>query len=133
MFDIGFPELLIIAVVALVVLGPDHLPEVARTVGGFVRRARRFVDNVRDDLGDELKTQDLGQFRELHEELTGARDWAQRTSHETMQSLLQETRSVAEATPSLMQEGQAPRPAARRRRRRRSGVKRPDGANKDIV
>ncbi|HET9121895.1 MAG TPA: Sec-independent protein translocase protein TatB [Acidiferrobacteraceae bacterium] len=133
MFDIGFPELLIIAVVALVVLGPDHLPEVARTVGGFVRRARRFVESVRDDLGDELKTPDLGQFRELHEELTNARDWAQRTSHDTVQSLLKETQPVADQTQALMHEAPSPRPARRRRRRRSSGVKRTDGANNDVV
>lgn len=54
MFGIGFPELLVIAVVALIVLGPDRLPEFARQAGQFVRRARTIANSARDELRKEL-------------------------------------------------------------------------------
>ncbi|MCN4145186.1 MAG: Sec-independent protein translocase protein TatB [Thiohalomonas sp.] len=59
MFDIGFWELSIIGIVALLVIGPERLPAVARTVGKYVGRANRFVANIKDDIGKELKDEDL--------------------------------------------------------------------------
>ena len=55
MFDIGFWELTMIAVIALLVIGPDKLPGVARTAGKWVGRARRFVGDVKTDIDRELK------------------------------------------------------------------------------
>lgn len=54
MFGIGFPELLVIAFVALLVLGPDRLPGVAKQAGQMVRQLRKFADNARDELRSEL-------------------------------------------------------------------------------
>ncbi|MCU7939167.1 MAG: Sec-independent protein translocase protein TatB [gamma proteobacterium symbiont of Bathyaustriella thionipta] len=59
MFDIGFWELSIIGIVALLVIGPERLPAVARTVGKYVGRANRFVSNIKDDISKELKDEDL--------------------------------------------------------------------------
>ena len=59
MFDIGFWELSIIGIVALLVIGPERLPAVARTVGKYVGRANRFIANVKDDISKELKDEDL--------------------------------------------------------------------------
>lgn len=59
MFDIGFLELTVIAVVALIVIGPERLPEVARTVGTWVGRFRRFVTNVKSDIDRELRQEEL--------------------------------------------------------------------------
>lgn len=59
MFDIGFGELVMIGVVALVVVGPDKLPGVARTAGMWVGRARRFVTQVKADIDRELKQEEL--------------------------------------------------------------------------
>lgn len=59
MFDIGFWELAVIGVVALVVIGPDKLPGVARTAGMWVGRTRRFVANVKTDIDRELKQEEL--------------------------------------------------------------------------
>ena len=59
MFDIGFWELSIIGIVALLVIGPERLPAVARTVGKYVGRANRFISNVKDDISKELKDEDL--------------------------------------------------------------------------
>jgi sec-independent protein translocase protein TatB len=54
MFGIGFPELMVIAFVGLLVFGPDKLPELARQAGQFVRRARVMANNARDELRKEL-------------------------------------------------------------------------------
>lgn len=54
MFGIGFPELMVIAFVALLVLGPDRLPGVAKQAGQMVRKLRAFADTARDELRSEL-------------------------------------------------------------------------------
>jgi sec-independent protein translocase protein TatB len=59
MFDIGFWELTTIAVIALLVIGPEKLPGVARTTGKWVGRARRFVGDVKTDIDRELKQEEL--------------------------------------------------------------------------
>ncbi|MGW8309612.1 MAG: Sec-independent protein translocase protein TatB [Thiogranum sp.] len=59
MFDIGFWELTVIGVVALLVIGPERLPRVARTAGMWVGRARRFVSSVKADIDRELAAEEL--------------------------------------------------------------------------
>ncbi len=59
MFDIGFWELSLIGIVALLVIGPERLPAVARTVGKYMGRANRFVSNIKNDISKELKDEDL--------------------------------------------------------------------------
>jgi sec-independent protein translocase protein TatB len=59
MVDIGFWELIIIAIVALLVIGPQRLPEVARTLGRWFGRIRAFINNVKNDIDHELRTQEL--------------------------------------------------------------------------
>jgi sec-independent protein translocase protein TatB len=64
MFDIGFWELILIAVVALVVIGPERLPGLARTAGKWVGRGRRFLSTVRADIERELKADELKRILE---------------------------------------------------------------------
>lgn len=59
MFDISFGELLLIAVVALVVLGPERLPGAARTAGALLRRVRHGWNNVRAEVERELEAEEL--------------------------------------------------------------------------
>ncbi|GAB6196841.1 Sec-independent protein translocase protein TatB [Lysobacter xanthus] len=59
MFDIGFSELLVIALVALVVLGPERLPKAARMAGLWVRRARAQWHSVKSELENELADEDM--------------------------------------------------------------------------
>lgn len=59
MFDVGFWELVIIGIVALLVLGPERLPVVARTVGLWYGKARHFVGTVKADIDRELKAEEL--------------------------------------------------------------------------
>ena len=58
MFDVGFFELLLIGVVALLVIGPERLPMVARKAGMWAGRARRFVSSVKQDIDRELQAEE---------------------------------------------------------------------------
>ncbi len=59
MFDIGFWELMLIAVMGLVVLGPERLPVAIRTVRGWIGGARKFSDTVKSELTEELRIHEL--------------------------------------------------------------------------
>jgi sec-independent protein translocase protein TatB len=59
MFDVGFSEILVIAVVALVVVGPERLPKVARTLGHMVGRLQRYVNEVKADISREMELDEL--------------------------------------------------------------------------
>lgn len=59
MFDVGFWELSLIALVALLVIGPERLPKVARTVGLWIGRGRRMISSVKADIDKEIKAQEL--------------------------------------------------------------------------
>ena len=61
MFDIGFGELLLLAVIALIVVGPDRLPEFARVVGVWVSRINRTMQTVRHDIARELHNENIKQ------------------------------------------------------------------------
>ncbi len=62
MFDIGFWEVLLIVVLALIVIGPERLPGAARKAGYWFGRARRFIEGVRNEVESDL---DLGEFKRL--------------------------------------------------------------------
>ena len=59
MFDVGFSELLVIGMVALVVIGPEKLPRVARTVGALLGRMQRYVHDVKADINREIELDEL--------------------------------------------------------------------------
>lgn len=54
MFGIGIPEMFVIAMVAMMVFGPDKLPDLARQAGKFIRTVRQMAENAKDDLGREM-------------------------------------------------------------------------------
>ena len=59
MFDIGFSELVLIAIVALVVVGPERLPRVARTAGLLLGRLQRYVGDIKADIHREIQLDEL--------------------------------------------------------------------------
>ena len=69
MFDIGFSEIVVIGVVALVVIGPERLPKTARTVGLLFGRLQRYVNDVKADISREME---LDELRRLQHEMQGA-------------------------------------------------------------
>lgn len=79
MFDIGFWELTMIAVVALLVIGPERLPKVARTVGLWAGRMRGFVMSVKADVDRELRADELKRIMEEQARSTGLHDIVEET------------------------------------------------------
>ena len=68
MFDIGFTELMVIGVVALIVIGPEKLPRVARTVGHLAGRLQRYVADVKADINREIELDELRKMRDSMQE-----------------------------------------------------------------
>jgi sec-independent protein translocase protein TatB len=64
MFDIGFSELVVIGVVALIVIGPERLPRVARTMGHLAGRLQRYVADVKADINREVELDELRKMRD---------------------------------------------------------------------
>lgn len=69
MFDIGFSEIVVIAVVALIVLGPERLPKAARTLGHLFGRLQRYVNDVKADINREME---LDELRKIQQEVKSA-------------------------------------------------------------
>ena len=68
MFDVGFSELMVIAVVALIVIGPERLPRVARTMGHLFGRLQRYVNDVKADINREMELEELRKFKTTFED-----------------------------------------------------------------
>ncbi len=69
MFDLGFSELVVIAVVLLVVVGPERLPGVARTAGHLFGRMQRYISDVKADIRREVQLDELKKLQEQAREL----------------------------------------------------------------
>ncbi|NDA73929.1 MAG: twin-arginine translocase subunit TatB, partial [Betaproteobacteria bacterium] len=63
MFDIGLSEMLMIAVIALVVLGPERLPRVARQVGQWTGKLQRYVTEVKSDINRQMELEELRRLK----------------------------------------------------------------------
>ena len=90
MFDIGFWELAVIGVVALLVVGPERLPGLARTAGIWVRKIRRFVSSVREDIEQEIRADELKQLMGKggqHQDIPGILKETKDMLHETSREL----------------------------------------------
>ncbi|MGG7055147.1 Sec-independent protein translocase protein TatB [Nitrosomonas sp. ANs5] len=88
MFDISFAELMIISIVALIVIGPERLPMVARTLGHLLGRARRYIENIKHDLREEMELDQLRKFK----------DSVQDTVNTFESSVHKEMRQIRQAT-----------------------------------
>lgn len=99
MFDIGFWELLLVAVVALVVIGPERLPKAARIAGLWLGRARRTLASVKGEIDRELKAQELKEILE------------RQARANPLDSILEEPKPKPEPKP--VAEGSGPEPPPR--------------------
>ena len=82
MFDVGFSEVVIIAIIALVILGPERLPKVARTIGFWVGKARRVVADVKSDIDREMRESELADLRKLGDEISEVKNEVQSAAGE---------------------------------------------------
>ncbi len=97
MFDIGFWELALIGLVALLVVGPERLPKVARTAGKWIGRGRRLVQSVKADIDREIKAEELKEILERQARHNPLEE-IQEIGHDLDRSL-RGTRDSAEAPP----------------------------------
>ncbi|MXS84477.1 twin-arginine translocase subunit TatB [Nitrosomonas sp. HPC101] len=93
MFDISLAELIVIGIVALIVIGPERLPAVARTAGYFLGRARRYVDQVKHDLHEEMELDSLRKLRDSMHETANSFENSVRSEINKIQETI-ETRSA---------------------------------------
>lgn len=88
MFDVGFWELVMVGVIALLVIGPKDLPRVARMAGLWVGRARRTLSSVKEEIDREFKAQELKDI--LEKQARG----------NPLETLIEEPRPPARTTPA---------------------------------
>jgi len=111
-FDIAFSELVVIGIIALVVLGPQRLAEVARSAGQWVSRIRRFVADVKRDMDVELRKDELAELRKVKDQLTETRHLFEQTAQSTLAALPDGNQSIlapsGQPAASAAPEGAAP-------------------------
>lgn len=119
MFDFGFWELILVMVVALLVVGPERLPGLARQAGLWVGKAKRFIDSVRSDIEREIRADELksilnkqqSEIEELKGMLTDAHSQVKSEIHETeslVKAVEKKLESSTPLTPSSQHNSQMP-------------------------
>ena len=111
MFDVGFFELLLISVVALLVIGPERLPKVARTAGMWIGRGRRMLMSVKSDIEKELKAEELKRVLEEQAKSTGVHEILDDT-RSALNDVRQETESVVKSAEQVAKEEAPVEPVA---------------------
>ena len=109
MFDVSFSELALIGIIALIVLGPERLPKVARTVGHLLGRAQRYVNDVKTDIQREMDLDELknlkGQMEDaaksVKSSMQDAADSLKTPLDEAQQALKDASASVGNLTDSI--------------------------------
>ena len=109
MFDIAFSELLVIGVVALVVIGPERLPKVARTAGILFGRLQRYVSQVKSDINREME---LSELSKVKTEFEGAAREFQRDIETKVTDATRDIREVESEIDRQLRNDPAAEPAA---------------------
>jgi len=96
MFDMGFAEMLVIGIVALIVIGPERLPSVARSAGKWFAKIRNFVSSVKNDVEREFKTDELKKILEQQQdELQSLKEAMNSANSSESKSINDEINSIA--------------------------------------
>jgi len=112
MFDIGFSELVVIGIVALVVIGPERLPKVARTLGVLFGRLQRYVTQVKSDISREMELAELGKIKtEFESAARSFKSEVESKAAETERELREAQASIESTLASEPQPESAPGPA----------------------
>jgi sec-independent protein translocase protein TatB len=112
MFDIGFSELLLIAIVALIVIGPQQLPRVARTVGHLFGRMQRYVNDVKADISREMELQELKKLQASMEDTARSMHDSVNRSVSDTESELNKIAQSAQPAPDPYSDAAVPAPEA---------------------
>jgi sec-independent protein translocase protein TatB len=98
MFDFSFAELMVIMVVALIVIGPERLPKVARTLGHLWGRAQRYVNGVKADIERDMA---VDEFRQLQQKVQAEARAVENSFQEAAQTADQQAKEINEAVAKL--------------------------------
>jgi sec-independent protein translocase protein TatB len=109
-FDVGFWELVVVGVVALLVVGPDRLPELARTAGRWLGRARRVVDTFRADIEREVRADELKRILAKQAEFKDSFEVLEDTRRSLGSAVDQLNAPVGEQTPPPAAPAESPPP-----------------------
>ncbi|OZI82430.1 Sec-independent protein translocase protein TatB [Bordetella genomosp. 2] len=112
MFDVSFTELMVIGVIALIVIGPERLPKVARTVGHLLGRAQRYVNDVKSDIQREIELDELRKFKSEMDEAASSMTSSLRETENSLRTGLNDTAREATQAVSGAQPAVAPPPSA---------------------
>ncbi|PSJ17933.1 Sec-independent protein translocase protein TatB [Nitrosomonas supralitoralis] len=99
MFDISFMELLIISMVALIVIGPERLPAVARTLGHLYGRCRNFMYGIRTDIHNEMRMEELKKMQSSLEETVDSLETSVQQNVEQLKTTIMDDAQTAEKSP----------------------------------
>jgi sec-independent protein translocase protein TatB len=111
-FDVGFSELMVIAVVALIVIGPERLPRVARTLGHLFGRLQRYVNDVKADINREIELEELRKFKTTFEDAARGFESSVNTTVSSVQSEVAKTESELNSMTQIGETAPASSPAA---------------------
>ena len=112
MFDVSFTELMLIGVIALVVIGPERLPKVARTIGHLVGRAQRYVSDVKTDIKREMDLDELtslkGQLDEAAKSVKSSMQDASDSLRKPLDEAQQALQDASESVETLVNKASEP-------------------------
>lgn len=109
MFGIDFSELMVIMVIALIVIGPERLPKVARTMGALWSRAQRYINGVKADLARDMA---IEEFRQLQQKVQQEASSLEQSLKQTSQNVEHEVRELNSALVRPAPQGQVAAPSS---------------------
>jgi len=103
MFDISFGELMLIGVIALVVIGPQRLPAVARTLGHLIGRAQRYVNDVKRDIQKEINLEELNKVKNQMESAARSVQSSMREASNSLAQPIEEAQQALQGAATAVQ------------------------------
>ncbi|MBI1175407.1 MAG: twin-arginine translocase subunit TatB [Sideroxydans sp.] len=109
MFGVDFSELMVILVIALIVIGPERLPKVARTLGMLWGRAQRYINGVKADIARDMAIEEFRQLQQKVQQEAGAMTQAvKQTTQAVDQQVRELNHTVAQPAEEIAQQLKAP-------------------------
>lgn len=103
MFEISFAEMMVVAVVALLVIGPQKLPQVARTLGHLLGRAQRYVNGVKSDIARDMNMAELNRLQEnIKQEFNKAQELLNKTTVDVNEQVRQINDTVTQTVQQVV-------------------------------